>query len=366
VEASGLVATANGVTLHFLHKNFRLAGKKSLCIVSKHTTEGAIIFCYPVIRVVRVLTLVSLVLLPATRSQSQTEAPAPAVSPTGQPDTTGVAFTGVEAAAGASDGVPAWYEMFTRVPGDWARFGSENFRWSRIPALVGLAGVTAALISADQQMWRSTEDLCNRTQTSRDVTHSFAELGNGRTVLAVAGAFALAGWTLDDARAVRTASQIVESYLACGIAVQVLKHLTGRERPERQSRPRGTWRFFPNQTEYHRSIPRFDAFPSGHTAGAMGMVTVLIENYPEIHWLRPVGYAAVGLVTASLVSRGWHWYSDFPLAIVLGYQFGRIAAHPETDDEIATEEGARRSRPTLSLSPSLGESGAGVLVVLTF
>lgn len=259
--------------------------------------------------------------------------------------------------------VPAWYEMFTRVPGDWVRFGGENFQASRIPAILGLAGLTAALIVADQQSWHSTENICNRTQTSRDLMQSFAEIGNGRTVLAVAGAFALVGWTIDDARAVRTASQLVESYLAAGIAVQALKHLTGRERPERQSRPRGVWRFFPNQSEYHRSIPKFDAFPSGHTAGAMGMVTVLIENYPEVKWLRPVGYAAVGLVTVSLVSRGWHWYSDFPLALVIGYQFGRIAAHPEPDEE---EKTARRTTPTFSLSPSLRETGAGVMVSWTF
>ncbi len=369
MEAPGVVASTGGLKLHFLYKNFRLGGTSSCCTDIQRTNfEGTNIFHPPTISMIRGLTLVSLFLFAVPGSRSQTDGPAPAASPTAQPaDSTGTAFSGVEAGAIATDYVPAWYEMFTRVPGDWARFGGENFRWSRIPALVGLAGVTAALIVADQQSWHSTEDMCNRTQTSRDVMHSFAEIGNGRTVLAVAGAFALAGWTLDDARAVRTASQMVESYLACGIAVQALKHLTGRERPERQSRPRGAWRFFPNQKEYHRSIPKFDAFPSGHTAGAMAMVTVLIENYPEIRWLRPVGYAAVGLVTVSLVSRGWHWYSDFPLAIVLGYQFGRIAAHPETDGEIATTgERAGASSPKLSLSPSVGESGAGVVVSLTF
>lgn len=265
------------------------------------------------------------------------------------------------------DDVPAWHEMITRVPGDWARFADENFRASRIPAILGLAGMTAALVVADDPSWRSTESVCNRTQRSRDILHSFAELGNGRTVLAVAGAFALGGWTLGDARAVRTASQMVESYLAAGITVQVLKHITGRERPERQSRRGGAWRLFPNQGEYHRSIPKFDAFPSGHTAGAMGMVTVLIENYPEVKWLRPLGYTAVGLVMVSLVSRGWHWYSDFPLAIVLGYQFGRIASHPERDeDEGRTRGNVLPEGPKFSVVPSVGERGAGVMVALTF
>ncbi len=305
-----------------------------------------------------VLAFAALLMFVFCPSKAQTDEAAPQAA-----DTTTVVQTTGEFSTRQRDHVPAWYEMFTRVPGDWVRFGDENSQASRIPAIVGLAGLTAALIVADQHSWHSTENICNRTQTSRDLMQSFAELGNGRTVLAVAGAFALVGWTIDDARAVRTASQLVESYLASGIAVQALKHLTGRERPERQSRPRGAWRFFPNQNEYHRSMPKFDAFPSGHTAGAMGMVTVLIENYPEVKWLRPVGYAAVGLVTVSLVSRGWHWYSDFPLALVLGYQFGRIAAHPGPDEE---EKTAQRTTPTFSLSPSLRETGAGVMVSWTF
>ncbi|MER3522815.1 MAG: hypothetical protein C4326_01780 [Ignavibacteria bacterium] len=260
--------------------------------------------------------------------------------------------------------LPGWHDMFTRVPGDWGRFSRENFQATRIPAIMGLAALTGALIATDHDSWHSTERWSNRTRSSREIMNSFAEFGNGRTVLAFAGAFALGGWVADDARALRTASQIVECYLACGIAVQLLKHLTGRERPERQSVPRGKWRFFPNQAEYHRSIPKFDAFPSGHTTGAMGLVTVLIENYPELKWLRPVGYGAVGLVMVSLVSRGWHWYSDFPLALVLGYQFGRIAAQPDNREE--TQQHTLRPVPTLSFSPLIGATGAGMMVSFTF
>ncbi len=352
--------------MHFPPKNFTLIAKR-LRFTVIHTTQpkGDSIFHDHTDRRARVQALVVLHLF-AWSAWSQTDDVAPETSPVGASDTTTVVLAGGGARTIEADRIPAWYEMFTRVPGDWVRFGSENFRLARIPAMVGLAGLTAALIVADQESWHSTENACNRTQTSRDLMQSFAEIGNGRTVLAVAGAFALAGWAVDDARAVRTASQMVESYLACGITVQALKHLTGRERPERQSRPRGAWRFFPNQSEYHRSMPKFDAFPSGHTAGAMGMVTVLIENYPEIPWLRPVGYAAVGLVTVSLVSRGWHWYSDFPLALVLGYQFGRIAAHPETEAGVRSDEHPVRALPRLTLSPSLGESGAGVMVSWTF
>jgi hypothetical protein len=259
--------------------------------------------------------------------------------------------------------LPAWHDMFTRIPGDWGRFVGDNFRIEKVPAIAGLVGLTAALILSDNETWKATSDFSNHSVGRRDITHLFAEPGDGKTILAVAGGFALAGWTLDNNRALRTASQLVESYLACGVSVQVLKHISGRERPERQSRPGGYWRLFPNQIEYHRSVPKFDAFPSGHTAAAMAMVTVVIENYPEEKWLKPVGYSIVGLVGFGLVAKGWHWYSDFPLAIVLGYQFGKIAAHPETIDVV---RGDTMDSPKLSITPALGIHGAGVRLALAF
>lgn len=31
----------------------------------------------------------------------------------------------------------------------------------------------------------------------------------------------------------------------------------------------------------------------------------------------------------SLADRGWHWYSDYPLAIAIGYSFGKLVSHPD-------------------------------------
>jgi hypothetical protein len=61
-----------------------------------------------------------------------------------------------------------------------------------------------------------------------------------------------------------------------------------------------------------------------------------------------------------LVARGWHWYSDLPLAIALGYQFGNIAAHPEGVELLQT------NKRSLSVLPTLALDGAGVMVSLQF
>jgi hypothetical protein len=51
----------------------------------------------------------------------------------------------------------------------------------------------------------------------------------------------------------------------------------------------------------------------------MSSVTVLADNYPEIKWIRPVGYSLTGLLGYSMINNKVHWVSDYPLALALGY-----------------------------------------------
>jgi membrane-associated phospholipid phosphatase len=127
--------------------------------------------------------------------------------------------------------------------------------------------------------------------------------------------------------------------------------------------PGGVWDFFPNQIEYHKHVPSYDAYPSGHIATAMATVTVVAENYPEWKWVRPVGYVIVGLIGVSMANTGIHWYSDFPLGIALGYCFGMIVSHPEG---LPIETKAEGDSPTVSVAPVLDARGRGLGVVMSF
>ncbi|MBI4536074.1 MAG: phosphatase PAP2 family protein [Ignavibacteriae bacterium] len=259
--------------------------------------------------------------------------------------------------------LPEWYDMFARIPGDWSRFVSMNFREERIPGILALGVLTAALIASDDASWRTSNDFYRSSDRVRSLSDLFVNMGDGAVHLGMAGAFAIYGFSATDRRALRTASQITEVVFACGTMVQLIKHITGRERPERATQKRGAWHTVPNQIDYHRHMPNYDAFPSGHIATAFATVTVVVENYPEVKWLRPVGYTLVGLIGAGLVNKGWHWYSDFPLGLVLGYQFGMIAAHPD-GIEVSTTDAADAAR--LTLVPAATSNGAGVTVAFRF
>ncbi|HMK39110.1 MAG TPA: phosphatase PAP2 family protein [Bacteroidota bacterium] len=256
-----------------------------------------------------------------------------------------------------------WYSMFTNIPGDWLTAGQSAFSPEGLPVVGGIVLATGILMVGDHAAYSYSHGLYTRSADIRFASNQIIRAGDGKTVLGVAAAFAIYGFAGDDDRALRTASGTVEALLASGIAVQLFKRIAGRESPQVATHETGAWRPFPGINAYNRDQPRYYAFPSGHITTVMATVTVIAENYSDQHWIRPVGYGIVGLTAMSLVNKGWHWYSDFPLALALGYTFGHIAAHHYDD---VPEDAAGKGSASLSVQPNIGPEGAGVMLALRF
>lgn len=135
------------------------------------------------------------------------------------------------------------------------------------------------------------------------------------------------GLAKKDYRAISTASQIVQATTAAGFMTQFLKRTTGRESPFRSSRPGGAWRPFPKPSVYQKNVPMYDAFPSGHMGTLAATYVVITENYPEKKWIKPVGISIMALVGLSMINNDVHWASDYPLAVGMGYAFGKATVH---------------------------------------
>ena len=256
-----------------------------------------------------------------------------------------------------------WYSMITNLPGDWKQYYTIKFQVNRIPEFVGLSVLTAGLLVTDQSTYEVSDRWYKNSQTVSDVSNFFVSLGDGKSQFALGGAFAAYGLLKSDDRALRTGSQIVQAVLSSGAVVQLLKHITGRESPFVRTSPAGTWRFFPNQLDYLKHVPAYDAFPSGHICTAMATVIVIAENYPETTWIRPVGYVVSGLVGVGMVNRGIHWYSDYPLGLAIGYAFGMIAAHPEG---VFRAGPVNENAPQVSIAPVVNGSGVGFSMAIAF
>jgi membrane-associated phospholipid phosphatase len=259
-------------------------------------------------------------------------------------------------------GRPAWHAMVTNLPGDWATFPATVFQPSGITAMAGLGILTGALVLTEGQSYRGTRQLLDANPSAQHMCDIMEHVGDGRLHLGIAAAFGIAGFAADDSRALRTASQTVEALLATGVTVQILKRMTGRESPQVALREGGVWHLFPSVRDYDHHQSRYYAFPSGHIATTMSTVTVIAENYPEVRWIRPVGYTFVGLLGISLVGVQYHWYSDLPLGIALGYTFGSIVTRHDGGAERA-ESGAPVH--ALSIVPTLGPTGTGIALALS-
>jgi membrane-associated phospholipid phosphatase len=226
--------------------------------------------------------------------------------------------------------LPKWYEMITNVPGDWWRFAKEEYESPNYPVYLLITGLTAGLILTDDITYKESDKFYKKTQINRNFSDIFTKIGDGRTQFGLAAGFATFGFIADDHRALRTASQIVEGVLAAGAVVQLIKHITGRQSPFVATSPTGIWRFFPNQIEYHKHVPSYDAFPSGHIATSVAAFVIISENYPEYsNWIDPICYALSTCICIGMVNSGIHWYSDYPLGIAIGYAFGKLIANPK-------------------------------------
>ncbi len=259
--------------------------------------------------------------------------------------------------------MPEWHSMITNIPGDVKMLGASIFRGENIPLLTGVVLATVGLRAVDKQVWEWTKPNFNRYRSRSSFNNYLVGIGDGRTHFVFAGALATYGFIFDDHRALRTASQSVEAILVTGFAVQVLKRLTGRESPSAATYPDGIWRLFPSQKAYERHPSRYYAFPSGHSATAMAMLTVISQNYPECRWIKPAGLILIGFLEVGLVNSGMHWYSDFPLALMLGYTCGKIVSDPgiSRDGGISVDQSSN-----ITIKPVLTPVGTAIGVSLCF
>ena len=246
---------------------------------------------------------------------------------------------------------PGQLRWLTHIPRDLAQFPGY-FKRENVPAFVGIAAGSVVLWLADEPILHGAQSLGRTLHLRPDdrqnklvyipirvgnskmpiefnvpdnLNSTFYFLGDGWTHLTIASSFMAYGLLKHDNRAAQTATQLGEAILSTGLVVQALKRTTGRQSPFQATHDRGLWDLLPAYSTYQGNVSNYDAFPTGHLATAMATVTVIAENYPEYHFIRPVGYSLMGVLGYAMLNNGVHWASDYPLGIALGYGFAKIA-----------------------------------------
>lgn len=109
----------------------------------------------------------------------------------------------------------------------------------------------------------------------------------------------------------------IKAFILAGGATAVIKHLAHRHRPYEDDPPNPyLWEGpFPMTLDY-------TSFPSGHTATAFAVASVLAFGYKDKPWIGITSYTVASLVGISRIYDGKHWASDVLVGASLGSFIG--------------------------------------------
>ncbi len=245
---------------------------------------------------------------------------------------------------------PGNFTFLTNIPLHTAGYIQQSFRKENLYKICIVGGATALLYMLDPSISGALQSFSRRNNISaiqdydpviqfntgkkktnigklpRNFNTAIYNLGQGSTVIFITAGLFLKGKFSHDNRALNTANQLLESFIALGAGTQFIKFSTGRETNSDASSARGRWRPFPSFNEFQNNKSRYDAFPSGHLATLVSAITILSENYSEIKWIKPVGYSIAALCSLAMINNGVHWASDYPLGAAIGYGYGKYIA----------------------------------------
>lgn len=192
------------------------------------------------------------------------------------------------------------------------------------------AGITASLFFLDDEIdsWATVQK--DNNKFLEKVSPVFTEFGDkyGYCVVGAIGTFSA---VFSKQKGVQTSLLASQAVLTSGVWVQIIKLLTGRERPKGaylySLNPSGDWNGpfsrFEKQGEYNKSVFAYDAFPSGHTAVAFSIATVFATQYNDIKAVPVICYSTASLIGISRMIEHEHWASDVFAGAVIGYLSGK-------------------------------------------
>ncbi len=219
------------------------------------------------------------------------------------------------------------------------------------PYVLGGAAVTIfALFPNDQRIYEDIHGWKTRSPFLQNVSPKVSDLGSIGVPVIFTG-LAGYGYLSGHNKELRVGILGLESFIASGIATQVLKRLFSRERPFIATRPGGFWY---GPTVYFKSpknpnLQSFDSFPSGHVTSAFSAAATLSDEY-DTPWVTWTSYSLATAVAFSRIMESRHWASDCVAGALVGFYSARLVRH--LNDEY----------PSINILPRADAGGYGLIL----
>jgi membrane-associated phospholipid phosphatase len=208
-----------------------------------------------------------------------------------------------------------------------APFKQSTKQWIMTGAAIG---ITAVLIHVDGEIdkWARVQKTEHKwvNKTSPVIT----KFGGNWGVYSVIAAGALSAACKNE-KGLQTSLLATQAMITSGVWVNIIKILTGRERPIADytfsKTAGGSWygpfSRWDQDLKIRKPVSEFDAFPSGHTATAFSIATVFASQYKDIKAIPVICYSAATLVGISRLTEHEHWASDVFVGGIMGYLCGK-------------------------------------------
>jgi len=203
--------------------------------------------------------------------------------------------------------------------------------------LAGFGAVTVGLIATDSRTSAWIKHRGSISTMSEHVSSLGTIFGTG----GVAAAFFIAGQAKNDARATETGVLAAQALIDSGIVVGVVKHITQRPKPNLDG---GRGQFFRGGM----------SFPSGHSASAWAVATVIAHEYEDKPLLHFGAYAAAVAVGISRYAGRAHFLSEVLVGSAIGFYTGRYVyrSHHVTTADVDNDNKPPRGEVT-KLMPTI-------------
>jgi len=199
-------------------------------------------------------------------------------------------------------------------------FPTKVVRGRHLLPTVAVLGVTGGLIAADPTTGRFFR---RREDTFAGLNEHLTETASTTGSLLTPAAFYLTGLIRKDRYMQSTGLLAAEAWVGAEIPNVVLRASFRRLRPLDFDPASGSFR----NTWFNATGSPLEAkggFPSGHTATAFAVATVVARRYRHHRWVPWVAYGLASTVAFSRATSGNHFLSDIFFGGAIGYSVGRF------------------------------------------
>lgn len=192
-------------------------------------------------------------------------------------------------------------------------FPFQVARGHHVVPTLAVVGVTGGLIFADPHIMRHLQDTPNRVDKINDIFDPLISTGY---IVSLPVAMLGFGYARHDSYQVQTGILAAEAYGDSAIVDLAIKAVTRRQRPSDVAEHGSFEGTFFNG---NKSPLKGSSFPSGHSAAAFSVATVIAERYHNHRWVPWLAYGLASAVSLSRVTSKAHFPSDVFLGGALGY-----------------------------------------------